>query len=62
VFKIDSDSSEEIQIPKNAKISKNIGRETPTFNGPNGVKYQNQGNFPKNIKTIKNQQKNKIKH
>jgi hypothetical protein len=35
------EEEEEVFIPKNAKISKNIGRETPTFNGPNGVKYQN---------------------
>ena len=39
VFKLQDESDEEVLIPKNAKISKNIGRDTPTFNGPNGVKY-----------------------
>jgi len=33
------DDDDEPLIPKNAKISKNIGRETPTYNGPNGLKY-----------------------
>ncbi len=35
------DEEEEVFTPKNAKISKNIESETPTFNSLNGVKYQN---------------------
>jgi hypothetical protein len=39
------DDEDEVFIPKNAKISKNIGRETPGYNGPNGLKYHNTGIF-----------------
>lgn len=36
---MDDSDEEAIVIPKNAKISKNIGRQTLAYNGPNGLKY-----------------------
>ena len=40
------DDEDEVEfIPKNAKISRNIGRDTLSYNGPNGLKYQNTGNI-----------------